>query len=146
MERVMHGETPRSAVAAAAAEWDLGVRRHAEIAAMVDALAASSIVTHPSRKLAEFPVLFRSPEDGALVEGKIDLLAEGPDGWTVVDYKTDRIDQFRGDESAIRSHFETYAPQLSEYARGLMLLGVRVVGLRVLSARNGKPYDLPLPP
>ena len=32
------------------------------------------------RVLAECPILFRSPEDGALVEGKIDLLAQEEGG------------------------------------------------------------------
>ena len=49
------------------------------------------------------------------VEGKIDLRIEEKDGFTIVDWKTDRIDQ-----PAERSRREElYAPQLAAYERGL---------------------------
>lgn len=141
MEIAVRGEEKSSAVARAALEWELGAHRHPEIEAMVDTLLRHGLVASAARRIPEFPVLFRSPEDGALVEGKIDLLVEGPGGWTIVDYKTDRIDRL-GSAGAVRAHFEGYRPQLSEYAAALSLLGVPVAGACVLSARNGQSYEL----
>jgi len=134
-----------SAVARAALEWELGARRHPEIESMVATLMRDPVVASVSRRIPEFPVLFRSPEDGALVEGKIDLLVEGADGWTIVDYKTDRVDRF-GSAAAARAHFEGYRPQLAEYAAALAMLGVPVSRALVLSARSGESYDLLVSP
>jgi ATP-dependent exoDNAse (exonuclease V) beta subunit len=108
---------------------------------MVERLRKSPLITGAGRRFAEFPVLFRSPDDGALVEGKIDLLIEGEGGWTIVDYKTDRLDRLR-DEEAVREHFEQYRPQLREYAVALKTLGVPVARACVVSARSGDVFDL----
>jgi ATP-dependent helicase/nuclease subunit A len=141
MEIVVRGGEKSSAVTRAALEWELGPRRHPEIENMVATLLRHPVVASVSRRIPEFPVLFRSPDDGALVEGKIDLLVEAPDGWTIVDYKTDRVDRF-GSAAAARAHFEGYRPQLSEYAAALAMLGVPVARALVLSARSGESYDL----
>jgi ATP-dependent exoDNAse (exonuclease V) beta subunit len=140
MEIVVAGGEPGAAVAAAAAEWELAIARHAEIRGMVATLTKSAPASG-ARRFAEFPVLFRSPEDGALVEGKIDLLIEGTGGWTIVDWKTDRLDRLRG-ETAMREHFEKYRPQLREYAAALKILGVPVARACVVSARSGDVFDL----
>ena len=68
-------------------------------------------------------------------------MIEGRDGWTIVDYKTDRLDRLRG-QAAIREHFEKYRPQLREYAAALKILGVPVARACVVSARNGEVFDL----
>ena len=141
MEIVVRGGERSSAVVRAALEWELGARRHAEIETMVDVLLGSPVVASPSRRIAEFPILFRSPDDGALVEGKIDLLVEENGGWRIVDYKTDRVDGL-GSADDVRAHFEAYRPQLAEYATALSMLGVPVAGACVLSARNGEAYDV----
>ena len=145
MELVVRGEERSSAITRAALEWELGLRLHSDIEAMVATLLRDPLVGSVSRRIPEFPVLFRSPEDGALVEGKIDLLVESPGGWTIVDYKTDRVDRF-GSAAAARAHFESYRPQLAEYAAALAMLGVPVAGARVLSARSGDSYELPVSP
>jgi hypothetical protein len=137
---VLGGARP-AAVVRAALEWELGADRYAAIDGMVGALLRSPLVASPTRRIPEFPVLFRSPQDGALVEGKIDLLVEGPDGWTIVDYKTDRIDDLES-AAAVREHFEAYRPQLTEYATALSMLGVPVKSACVLSARDGRTYEL----
>jgi ATP-dependent exoDNAse (exonuclease V) beta subunit len=49
-------------------------------------------------------------DDGTLVEGVVDVAFEEPDGWTVVDFKTDVELEGRRDE---------YARQVSLYARAL---------------------------
>jgi ATP-dependent exoDNAse (exonuclease V) beta subunit len=141
MEIVVRGGERSSAVVRAALEWELGDRLHREIETMVDVLLLSPLVATPSRRIAEFPILFRSPDDGALVEGKVDLLVEEPGGWRIVDYKTDRVDGL-GSPAGIRAHFERYRPQLTEYATALSMLGVRVAGACILSARTGEAYDL----
>jgi ATP-dependent exoDNAse (exonuclease V) beta subunit len=145
MEIVVRGGERSSAITRAALEWELGSRLHPEIEAMVATLLRDPLVASVSRRIPEFPVLFRSPEDGALVEGKIDLLVEGPGGWTIVDYKTDRVDRF-GNAAAAQAHFEGYRPQLAEYAAALAMLGVPVAGARVLSARSGESYELAVSP
>ena len=143
MEMIERGGDPSAVVLRAALEWELGPRRRTEVAAMVERLRTSALFRTEGRRLPEFPVLFRSPEDGALVEGKIDLLIEGADGWTIVDYKTDRIDGLGG-PAAVRAHFERYGPQLSEYAAALAILGVPVARACILSARTGEEFALPI--
>ena len=56
-----------------------------------------------------------APVDGVLVEGFIDLLYEGPDGYVVVDYKTDALP---GD-GAIDDAMQRYRPQGAAYALAL---------------------------
>ena len=59
----------------------------------------------------------------ALIEGFIDLLYEGPDGYVVVDYKTDSVP----DEAAIDRVMERYEIQGATYALALeRALGVAV--------------------
>src|SRR5205085_915724 len=62
------------------------------------------------RRFVELPILFRdAAAPGApLVEGKIDLLFEEEDGFTIVDWKTDRLS---GDDER-RSAEQRYAAQL----------------------------------
>ena len=61
-----------------------------------------------SRILREFPFLFET--EGGLLRGKLDLAFEAGDGWTLVDYKSDR----RKDPGRL----ESYRAQLSLYAQG----------------------------
>jgi len=141
MEVILAGEESAVAVLRATLEWELGAKRRDEVGAMVERLRKSPLITGAGRRFAEFPVLFRSPDDGALVEGKIDLLIEGEGGWTIVDYKTDRLDRLR-DEEAVREHFEQYRPQLREYAAALKTLGVPVARACIVPARSGDVFDL----
>jgi ATP-dependent exoDNAse (exonuclease V) beta subunit len=54
----------------------------------------------------EVPIVWRDAS-GVLIEGVVDLAFERPDGWTVIDFKTD--EEFRGSESAYRRQVEMYA-------------------------------------
>jgi ATP-dependent helicase/nuclease subunit A len=88
------------------------------------------------RRFVELPLLFRDGEgaDAPLVEGKIDLLIEEEDGFTIVDWKTDRLDQPAG---RLRCE-ELYAPQLAAYERGLRAAlgpGTRLKAARLVFAR-----------
>jgi ATP-dependent helicase/nuclease subunit A len=132
------------AVSEACASWGLAGRHAREAAEMVATAADSPLLRsfRGRRVLAECPILFRSPEDGALVEGKIDLLAQEERGWTIVDYKTDDVSRFQGDPAREKAHFEQYASQLREYRTALELLGLRVHRTLVLSARTGASYEI----
>ena len=141
MELIVLGSEPAAAVARAGVEIGLEPRRRADVGAMVETLLRSPLLTSPARRRPEVPVLFRSPADGAMVEGKIDLLLEEPDGRTIVDYKTDRLDRFAG-TAGILEHFRCYRPQLEEYRNALALLNIPVRRLVILSARNGESYDV----
>lgn len=74
-----------------------------------------------SARLAEVPFCVRLDEEGCpvprLVRGAIDLAFREPDGWVLVDYKTDRVDS-PGD---LRRLVARYAPQLDSYARAWLL-------------------------
>ncbi|MGH9444047.1 MAG: UvrD-helicase domain-containing protein, partial [Thermoanaerobaculia bacterium] len=120
MELVVRGSAPDAAVVCAALECGLEPRRQGEVAAMVATLLGSPLLFSPGRRTAEVPILFRSSADGALVEGKIDLLLEEAGGFTIVDYKTDRLDGLSG-SAAILEHFGCYRPQLEEYRNALAL-------------------------
>ncbi|MEO6326169.1 MAG: 3'-5' exonuclease, partial [Thermoanaerobaculia bacterium] len=85
---------------------------------MNDPIVARALAAR--RRFVELPLLFRDGEgaEAPLVEGKIDLLIEEEDGFTIVDWKTDRVDQ----PAERRRREELYAPQLAAYERGLMAL------------------------
>ncbi|MDP9417587.1 MAG: PD-(D/E)XK nuclease family protein, partial [Actinomycetota bacterium] len=62
--------------------------------------------------------------DGRHVEGFVDLLVEEPDGsLTVVDYKTDRVD----DDATLAAKVEQYTPQLAAYASAVRVATGRAV-------------------
>jgi ATP-dependent helicase/nuclease subunit A len=65
----------------------------------------------------EFPMIWRA-EDGALVEGTIDLVFEDDRGSTVVDFKTDR---------EIETNIDRYKRQLAIYCRAVSGLETRHV-------------------
>jgi len=54
----------------------------------------------------EVPIIWRNT-NGVLIEGVVDLAFEQPDGWIVIDFKTD--EEFRGNELAYRRQVEMYA-------------------------------------
>ena len=61
-----------------------------------------------------FPVAEDAPEENVLLQGVIDCLIETPEGFVVLDFKTDRIKKGGEDERA-----EKYRPQLAAYARAV---------------------------
>jgi ATP-dependent helicase/nuclease subunit A len=77
------------------------------------------------RRLVEVPfemVLERDAAVPMLVRGAIDLVFEEPEGWVIVDYKTDSLPGGRAD-----ALIETYAPQVRLYAQSWE----RITGERV---------------
>jgi ATP-dependent helicase/nuclease subunit A len=60
----------------------------------------------------EIPIAtFTGGEEAVLQRGAIDLVFRGPDGWVIVDFKTNRID---GDDD-LQQHLSHYGPQLRAY-------------------------------
>ena len=70
------------------------------------------------RVLREVPVAWLDGE--TFVEGFADLAFEEPDGWVVMDYKTDSFD---GDPTALARR---YRPQVEAYGRALTAAGMNV--------------------
>lgn len=95
----------------------------AEVTRLVNRLMSDPVVARAfraRRRFVELPILFRdgTGPEAPLVEGKIDLLMEEEDGFTIVDWKTDRVDQ----PAEKRRREELYAPQLAAYQKGLGLI------------------------
>jgi ATP-dependent helicase/nuclease subunit A len=112
----------------------------AEVRRLVTRLLAHDVVARAlaaRRRFLELPILFRdvlSP-DAPLVEGKIDLLLEEPDGFTIVDWKTDRLAS--EEERAMAE--ARYAAQLAAYENGLLAVlgpGAVVKEKRLVFARE----------
>ncbi len=58
-----------------------------------------------------FPVAADAPEEKVLLQGVIDCLIDTPEGFVILDFKTDRVS-----ENGIASRAEQYRPQLEAYA------------------------------
>lgn len=83
----------------------------------------------------EWPFTYRLPQ-GTLMQGVMDLCFFEPDGWVLVDYKTDRD---------VKALLPVYAEQLRMYARALQALTgqpVREALLFALSDGDIHPIDL----
>ena len=99
-----------------------------EIAAAADAVLAA--LAHPllgragaaSELRREAPVYHREP-DGALLEGVVDLAFREPDGWTVVDFKTDVELAGAGTRHAaqVAGYVRAVAAATGEPVRGVIL-------------------------
>ena len=74
-------------------------------------------------------------------EGKIDLLFEEPDGWVLVDYKTDRIPEAPDWE---RAFAQKYGGQVKVYVAAMRTLGVKIKAAYLLLARTGAHVEIPL--
>jgi ATP-dependent helicase/nuclease subunit A len=66
--------------------------------------------------LPEVPIMMMAPTETTLsrpllLRGVIDLAFREPEGWVIVDYKTDRIDG-----NSIKTKVEYYRPQVESYA------------------------------
>ena len=86
----------RAQALAMATEVDLPTSRVDELVETVQAVMASHIWQRSraaSRCYSELPFDVPSKRDGrpAIIRGVIDLIFEEPDGWVIVDYKSDNI-------------------------------------------------------
>ncbi|NLG37209.1 MAG: helicase-exonuclease AddAB subunit AddA [Clostridiales bacterium] len=82
---------------------------------------APFVLSVPAGEL--YPELTQGGDEPILVQGILDLAFEEEDGWVLVDYKTNRVDD-RQTPEALLSH---YAPQLMVYRRALEELTGRPV-------------------
>jgi ATP-dependent helicase/nuclease subunit A len=83
------------------------------------------VEAHATVHSAEAP--FMNRYGAAVMNGVIDLLYQGKDGWKVIDYKTDRI---LGDR---------YEKQIGAYRIALGAVGCEVMGATVVSVRSEQP-------
>ena len=110
--------------------------REDEVRALVTSVLGAPIVrtavADGARYWREVPV--GTSIDGLLVEGFVDLLVETPEGFVVVDYKTDRAPADKDLDAALAR----YTPQGAAYALVLeSVLGQPVVGCVFVFAREG---------
>jgi ATP-dependent exoDNAse (exonuclease V) beta subunit len=80
--------------------------------------------------LREWPVLALD-EQGSVVSGAADLIVETPQGYWIVDHKSDRTD----DPNEV---FLGYRPQLESYALALEIEGKNVLGIAINWTRRGQ--------
>ncbi len=87
------------------------------------------------------PLRAGQPESG-VEEGKIDLLFEEPDGWILVDYKTDTIpDSPNGSNQSFQDKYES---QIGHYVGAISALGLTVKEAWLLLARTGAEVPIRL--
>ena len=65
-------------------------------------------------EILELIIKNASEEEQVLMQGVIDCCFTGPEGLTVVDFKTDRVDR-----RSVAARAEEYRPQLEAYAQAL---------------------------
>ena len=80
--------------------------------------------------MREWPILTLD-EEGAVVSGTADLIVETPQGFWVIDHKTDQSDD------PVQS-FAGYQPQLASYAAALADEGKTVLGIAINWTRRGE--------
>lgn len=86
-------------------------------------------VLQSNQRLAEVP--FGRRAGNQLLFGVIDLLLFQEDGWSIVDYKTDR--------KLVEELLAAYAPQLEEYSRSwTAITGEKVHSAGIFAVREGK--------
>jgi ATP-dependent helicase/nuclease subunit A len=91
-------------------------------------------------RLVEQPFVVENATDGMTryMEGVIDLAFLEADGWTVVDYKTDR-----GDDPELEARLERYRAQIRLYGRALERLSGQPVARRILwFVRGGRREEV----
>jgi ATP-dependent helicase/nuclease subunit A len=95
--------------------------------------------TASARRLIEQPFVVESVADGVTryLEGVIDLAFLDDDGWTVVDYKTDR------DDPGLEARLEQYRRQIRLYGRALERLSGQPVSRRIVwFVRGGRREEV----
>lgn len=74
-----------------------------------------------------FPVAEDAPEEKVLLQGVIDCLIDTPEGFVILDFKTDRVS-----ENSLAARAEQYRPQLDAYADAVYAIYGREVKARIL--------------
>ncbi len=111
-----------------------------EVATLARSIAASPAVqaATSARHWREVPLT--ATIEGRVVEGFVDLLAETPSGFLVIDYKTDHTVS-----TADRTRLaEEYAPQMAAYALALEAAGFAVAGCVLVFASEPRAVEFPI--
>jgi hypothetical protein len=103
-------------------------------------LRARKALAAGGKVLREVPYVRSLSREKGIEEGKIDLLFEEPDGWILVDYKTDMIDMDSRDYETYCQR--KYGTQIGQYSSALSDAGVRVKKTYVLLARYGREVEV----
>ena len=95
------------------------------------------------RVLREMPFV-RPLKSGGVEEGRIDLLFEEKDAWTLVDYKTGRIPKNMTGKEDVEAYFRNrYANQAQTYRDALESLSIKVGEAFLLLTRTGDVIEMP---
>lgn len=103
--------------------WENGITQADDLDKAVDTVIGALMRYRHSdlcRELEQTQAIYRElpfvyKRDGNVIHGVIDLLYRGTDGvWTVVDYKTDKVDV-----ENLRAHARTYHLQMAVYAEAV---------------------------
>jgi ATP-dependent exoDNAse (exonuclease V) beta subunit len=137
-----------AAVSAADLETSLNAVESRVVARLVRAAFASPLAARLARARrieTEYPFAVMLGGDGpgrTLLEGRIDLLFEEPDGCVIVDYKTDAVPAGPERERVLGEKAGHYRPQAAAYAVALAALGIGVksVVLSFLDAAHEHPF------
>jgi len=90
-----------------------------KIISLVDGIIKSEMwqrVLRAEEKYFEIP--FSSPSDNGIVYGIIDLIFKEPDGWVIVDYKTDNFETNVAKKEAYERQLEMYAGYWGKITQG----------------------------
>ena len=100
-------------------------------------LRARETAREGGRVFRETPFV-RPLEGGGVQEGRIDLLFEEGNAWTLVDYKTNRIPPDMKEAEDMERYFRSrYAVQTQSYCDALSDLSIKVSGVFLLLVRTG---------
>lgn len=121
-----------------AEEFESGIEAFCKSPVCEDIIKSFGEGTARSEKPIVFSV-FIDGEDGdsALVQGMIDLIYKTSEGYTILDYKTDRLDGSSPEERA-KEALERHAFQLNSYAAACEKDGINVVHKLLYLVRYGE--------
>ena len=133
--RGRHGEALAAFIAAVALEEGFDARSTAQLADLVEAVRRSATwkrIMSGAAPMLELPIMqvTGAGDDRVLVEGVIDVALAEPDGWLVVDWKTDVVD-----DAGWAPRLSAYEKQVGAYARMLTELSGRPANAQVERVR-----------
>ena len=121
-----------------ASEFEEGIKAFCKDDRCEDVIRSFAEGTARSEKPIVFAVYVEGEEgDSALVQGIIDLIYKTREGYTILDYKTDRLDGTNADERA-KETLERHSFQLNSYAAACEKDGIKVAHKLIYLVRYGE--------
>ena len=121
-----------------ASEFEEGIKAFCKDDRCEDVIRSFAEGTARSEKPIVFAVYVEGEEgDSALVQGIIDLIYKTREGYTILDYKTDRLDGTNADERA-KEALERHSFQLNSYAAACEKDGIKVAHKLIYLVRYGE--------